>query len=208
MDEQIRKSWENFLNPEVLRPNLIMASLYIAAFEMLKDTIVERIRDFYITGFDKSIEKDGGWLVDPRYQSDVLSRNRSPVYASLDWLKESGAVDDQDIATFERTKECRNELVHRIFRMLSDGLPADLPERFADIIALLDKIERWWIVNVEIPVNPDFDHQQIDEARIMPGRIMGLRALLDIALGSERESKFYINEFLKHTSSQESDPIN
>lgn len=92
--------------------------------------------------------------------------------------------------------------------MLSDGLPADLPERFADIIALLDKIERWWIVNVEIPVNPDFDHQQIDEARIMPGRIMGLRALLDIALGSERESKFYINEFLKHTSSQESDPIN
>lgn len=60
MDEQIRKSWENFLNPEVLRPNLIMASLYIAAFEMLKDTIVERIRDFYITGFDKSIEKDGG----------------------------------------------------------------------------------------------------------------------------------------------------
>src|SRR5258708_18308652 len=104
MDGKVRNSWESLLNPDVLRPNLIMAALYIAAFEVLKSTIIERIRDFYVTGFDKSVEKDGGRLVDPKYQTEVLSRNRSPVYACLDWLKESQAVDDQDIAAFERAK--------------------------------------------------------------------------------------------------------
>jgi hypothetical protein len=208
MDETVRNSWENFLNPDILRPNLIIAALYIAAFELLKSTIVERIRDFYTTGFDKSIQKDGGWLVDPKYQSQVLSRNRSPVYASLEWLKESQAVDDQDIAAFERVKECRNDVTHRITQVLSGGLPTDLPDRFGDILALVDKIGRWWVVNVEIPTNPDFDGQEIDEEGIVPGATMGLRLLLDIALGSEDRSRFYINEFLKRTRPKGQPPIN
>lgn len=38
--------WEDFLNPDVLRPKLISASIYLAAFELLKDAIIERIEDF------------------------------------------------------------------------------------------------------------------------------------------------------------------
>jgi len=199
MDERVRNSWESFLNPDVLRPNLVMAALYIAAFELLKSEIVERIREFYITGFDSNADRDDGWLVDPMYQMQVLSRNRSKVYASLDWLKESQAIDDRDIAVFERAKTCRNDVAHRINQMLSKGLPADLPDRFADIVALVDKIARWWVVNVEIPTNPDFDGEEIDEAGIVPGSTMGLRLLIDIALGSDKESRFYINEFLRRT---------
>ena len=121
MDETVRNSWEKFLDPDVLRSNLIMASVYIAAFETLKATIVEQIRSFYVTGFDTSVQKDGGGLFDPDYQTQVLSRNRGPVYASLDWLKESKTIDDQDIAAFERAKACRNEIAHRINQMLSGG---------------------------------------------------------------------------------------
>ncbi len=199
MDEKVKNSWESFLNPDVLRPNLIIAALYIAAFELLKSEIVERIKGFYVTGFDNNVEKDDGWIVDSEYQTQVLSRNRSKVYASLDWLKESQAIDDRDITVFERAKKCRNDVAHRINQMLSKGLPTDLPGCFADIAALVDKIGRWWIVNVEIPTNPDFDGEEIDEAGIVPGSTMGLRLLIDIALGSEKESRFYINEFLKRT---------
>jgi hypothetical protein len=39
------RSWDHFLNPEILRPKLISVSLYLTAFEMLKQSIVERIRD-------------------------------------------------------------------------------------------------------------------------------------------------------------------
>jgi hypothetical protein len=61
---------EDFFNPEILRPKLIVASIYITAFELLKSTIVERIRSFYTLG---GLDKD-----DPEYKSKVLTRNRSP----------------------------------------------------------------------------------------------------------------------------------
>jgi hypothetical protein len=87
-------SWESFLNPETLRPNLIAASIYISTFEILKTTIVDRIKDFFTNGFDEN-----GWRVSPEYQCDVLSKNRSAVYASLAWLNERDAIDDSDLAT-------------------------------------------------------------------------------------------------------------
>jgi len=80
---------EDFLNPEIVRPKLIVASVYIAAYEVLKSTIVQRIKSFYTLG---GIYKEDH----PKYQSEVLSRNRSPVYASLDWLRESHAIDDNE----------------------------------------------------------------------------------------------------------------
>lgn len=60
MNEHIRQSWERFLNPETLRSNLIVASIFLAAYEILRQSIIERIRDFYIKGFDSS-----GFTVDP-----------------------------------------------------------------------------------------------------------------------------------------------
>jgi len=47
-------SWTKFLNPESLQSNLILASSFIASYETLKDSIVERIKDFYTHGWDES----------------------------------------------------------------------------------------------------------------------------------------------------------
>lgn len=192
MHEKVRRSWQGWLNPDVLRPSLITASLYIAAFEILKNTIIDEIKGFYTSGFDQN-----GWRVDPKYQSDVLARNPSPVYASLDWLKESNAIGDDDLAAFERVKEFRNRLAHGLTTMLGNGLPPELLERFTEIVSLVDKISRWWIVNVDIPTNPDLDVEEIDEKGIIPGPILGLRLMLDVALGSDKESRFYMEEFNK-----------
>jgi hypothetical protein len=41
MDNNNQAKWERFLDPGVLRPNLILAPLYIAAFEILKNSIIE-----------------------------------------------------------------------------------------------------------------------------------------------------------------------
>jgi hypothetical protein len=40
-----------------------------------------------------------------------------------------------------------------------EGLPADFEECSSDMVALLRKIEVWWIPNVEIPTNPDFEEK-------------------------------------------------
>ena len=61
METKVQQTWEDFLNPDVIRPVLISASIYIAGFEALKDAMVERIRDFFCCGFDES-----GDQIDPR----------------------------------------------------------------------------------------------------------------------------------------------
>jgi len=54
MNKKNEVSWERFLNPDSLKTNLILSSLFITIFEMLKDSIISPIKDFYTDGF-----KDG-----------------------------------------------------------------------------------------------------------------------------------------------------
>ncbi len=83
-----------------------------------------------------------GVILNPEYKEAVLTRNRSPVYASLDWLREAGAITDADIRAFDRAKEYRNLLAHELTRLLMEGLPQDFSERFKDMVMLLGKIEK------------------------------------------------------------------
>lgn len=109
-----------------------------------------------------------------------------------------GAVDDTDIAAFEHVEVCRNHLAHRLLRVLgNDGMPPDLPDRFQEMVGLLRKIEIWWIREVDVPTNPNVADKDIDEAQIIPGPLIGLQLLCDIALGSEEQSRVYYDEMRK-----------
>ena len=181
------------MDPDILRPRLIRAGIYIAGYEALKDAIIDRIREFFTTGFDAS-----GFKIDPKYDSDVLSRNKNVLLASLDWLEEMRVIDNADIEAFNRVKSCRNMLAHRLLTAIgADGMPVDLEQCFHAMIALLKKIEVWWIKEVEIPTIDDFDGQKIDEGEIMPGRLISLQLLRDIALGDEENSRSYLDDFRK-----------
>ncbi|HUO07339.1 MAG TPA: hypothetical protein VM008_03495 [Phycisphaerae bacterium] len=193
MDLKAKQMWEDFLNPEVLRFRLAISSIYIVTFEALKDSITDHIKTFFWTGFE-----DGKEVLDQKYESDVLSRNRSPVHASLEWLQERKAIDDKDIESFVRVKDCRNKLAHGLLKVVTkDGIPSDFEERFQEMVALMKKIDHWWIINFEIPINSDFDGKEIDEEQIMSGRLMSLLVLYDIALGSPEKSSYYHDEFRK-----------
>jgi hypothetical protein len=186
-------SWGEFLNPEVMRPRLIAASLYIAAFESLKDAIVSRPRSFYSEGFDESGEQVG-----PRYATEVLSRNRSTVHASLQWLRDQGAVSEDDISAFMRAKELRNLLAHDLLKKLErETLLPDVELGFRSLLELLRKVEVWWIANVEVPMNPDFDSIEVAEHDILPGSVAGLHMLIHIALGDEAVSRAYYDGYLQ-----------
>jgi|WetSurMetagenome_2_1015567.scaffolds.fasta_scaffold391660_1 hypothetical protein len=195
MTNSYQEQWENFLTPELLRTNLISASIYITAFEIMKDSIIKRVQDFYMfTNFGLE-EKDVIAL--PQYQNDVIKKHTSLIYASLDWLKEENAIDENDIIVFNDVKITRNILAHEFPRLLIEGLPAEFQERFHDLVALLNKVEKWWVTNFEIPTNPDFDGKKIDEERVIPGPILHLQILLDVALGSEESAKQYLDKIKK-----------
>lgn len=193
-----RDKWEAFLDPNVLRGKLISASIYIAAYEMLKESIVGRIRDFYSAGFTQE-----GPTTAPEYEREVLSLNRSQLYASLTWLRDNHVIVDTDLAQFETVKAWRNRVAHEMSSHITGSLDPGYLEQLPVLAALLKKIETWWIVNVEIQINPDMDGREIDESGIVPGPSISLQLMIDVALGDPEQSRFYIDEFRKRWRSDE-----
>lgn len=173
------ESWVRFLDPDVLRPSLLSATMFITAFELLKDCIVDRVRDFYTLGWgDKT-------ATSPEYEQAVLVRDkkRRALPASLDWLREHQAIDETDLEIFTRLANIRNQLAHELFSVVTGQAASEYESQFTALIALLRKVEVWWIVNVEIPTNPDWDGQEINEAVITPGALISLQMLIDVASG-------------------------
>jgi hypothetical protein len=172
--------WERFLDPEVVRPSLFLATMFIATFEILKNSVIDRIRDFYTNGFDQT-----GPIVGPDYKRTVVSRNESILRASLDWLREHDVIDHRDLETFERLKKVRDQLAHRLFDVVTGQTESDHEVQFEVLVELLRKIEVWWVVNVEISTDPEYDDgQEIDVAGIVPEAILLLQMLIQVATGN------------------------
>ena len=50
-------------------------------------------------------------------------------------------------------------------------------------MGLLNKIEKWWIINVEVATDPDWDGEELDEAGVVPGPSWMMDMLAQVALG-------------------------
>jgi hypothetical protein len=127
------ENWEHLLTPSIMQEKLMSASLYITGFELLKDSIIGRIRTFFMVDFD--IVDDG----DEKYETSVLNRNKSVLYASLNWLFENGAIDENDLKLFERVKTTRNSLAHELPSLVMGNADFKIIERFEELVKLLKK---------------------------------------------------------------------
>lgn len=101
------ESWLKFLNPELLRTNLIAASLYLSACETLRSTIIDQVRSFFVTGFSGTDE-----TVSSEYTLKVITLHKSLLKASTFWLRQMGAIDDNDVQTLDAFRRDRNEIAH------------------------------------------------------------------------------------------------
>lgn len=178
--------WEQLLTPAVMQERLVSASLFVTAYELLKESIVGRLRSFYMAGFDMD-----GEIIDEKYKTDILSRNKSHLYASLDWLMENNVIDQTDLQKFERLKKTRNSIAHELPLLVLNGADFQIIERFHELVELLKKIEVWWVINLEIPTNPDFDGKEIDEEGIVPSSLLMIQIMLDVLTGNEELLNHY-----------------
>lgn len=186
--QKAKEKWKNFLNPAILKPSLIIYSIFITVFEILKQQVVERIKYFYVDGFigDKLI-------INENYNKEVLSRHKKTLYASLDWHLEKGIISKEDIELFHELRKQRNKLAHEMTTVIFEGNNDSIIVNLERMINLLKKIELWWIVNVEIPTDPNIntDIDDMDIEHIIPGSIMIIQLLLEIALNEGEEAKKY-----------------
>ena len=67
--------------------------------------------------------------------------------------------------------------------------------KFRDLVELLTKIEKWWLINFEASIDPEILPKGSDTDNVIPGAIWSLQLMLDIALGNEPEEGYYYNAF-------------
>jgi len=165
------KDWDKFLNTEEIKSNLVRASLYLFSYELLKNTIVDKIKDLYNIGFENDT-----LIYSEDYHEKVLNRKingKQHIFlSSLYWLEENGAITKDDIEVIGSIREMRDKVAHQIDKLLTDSdfnLGTNLEKK---IFNYIEKIERWWIREVEIPTNPDFDGKEIPDEEIISGKVI------------------------------------
>ena len=193
-DTDVVQQWTNFMDPDRLKPNLELIALYITLYEMLEDTIINKPRDFYsvVDVLDeKGYNADVLSLYDPGC-CPLIRKGNKVLISSLLWWRKFEAMTDGDIKAFSKCKIRRNELTHEMFSSLAKGLDETFMEDFYKMYTLFCKIERWWILEIEIPTNPDFDDKDpadIDEDGVISGNMIVLSMVLDIVTSGS--NKYY-----------------
>lgn len=201
MQNTAQRSLEKFLNPEMLRGNLIAVSIFITSYEILKNSIVDQIRSFYTHGFDQN-----GPIVSDTYKSEVLVLDPKArlLPASIAWLRARDVIDTNDERIIESLTLHRNELAHQLPEFLSNGDRDVELARLKDLVALVTKIDRWWVMNVELQLQDEIDPTTVDSEGIMSGHMVFLHLLLTTASGGDSNQLY--EEFLKQTGRARTSP--
>lgn len=189
-------AWEAFLNPELVRTKLISAGLFLIGHEMLLESVKRHPRSF----FSDTWTVDGP-QVGEKYRQKILAldpKGKDDAFrGSIAWLRKMEAISGEDEAAIKVLNDVRNEVAHEMMAMLSGAEPLHLASHFTTLMALIQKIEKWWILNVEIGANPDFDGVEIDEDGIVSGPSWAMQLLAKVALGEDYEAWEFHQEFVR-----------
>src|SRR5205807_409125 len=135
-----------------------------------------------------------------KYKTAVLAEDKSPFRTSMLWFKEADVVDDADLALADRGRQHRNEIAHNLPAYVAKVSHSVDMTLLGDLCKLLNKIDVWWIRNVEIPTNPDFDEQDVDaipDSEIHSGNMLFLSMLLGIATGDDADANKLYRGFVE-----------
>ena len=181
------------LNPDMLKEKLILISLFVAVYENFKSTIVENVRYFYWSGLENG--KEQFKYYEEKVLNKVATQKNKQIKATIQWLKEAGAITDNDEEDFIDITKMRNMLVHNMSVTLFEGLPENVEELFFLMLQHFEKLTKWWICEIEIPTNSDIVLEQnmtICWDEVTSSNLEFLKMMTDIAINStEKYQEFY-----------------
>jgi len=167
--EKHLKDLEKFFDTDGVKRSLIKISLYLFFYEMLRNSVVDKIRDFYDIGWDR----EKGDIISKTYTDKIVNRKidgkQNIFLSSLYWLEENGAITKDEVTEITSIREFRNDVAHRVDKILFDSefnIDANQENR---VLELIKKLEMWWIREVEIPTY-DLDNNEIPDSEIIPGK--------------------------------------
>jgi hypothetical protein len=104
------------LNPDAVKSNLILSSLYLTAYELLKDAIIENIRGFFPFEY-----KDGKAVLDEQYKDQVVRVHKDLMNASCLWLQRNGVITEGEVEEIKNIRKHRNQIAHELPKLLGDA---------------------------------------------------------------------------------------
>ncbi|MFH1421717.1 MAG: hypothetical protein ABIH42_03255, partial [Planctomycetota bacterium] len=157
----------------------IRASIFLATYELLKALIVNQPKDFF-----SAPQKD-------RYKQEVLDLyTKDQFQASCLWFMKQNAISQDDIAEIDKIRKHRNDIAHELPMYLIDSNFQVNIGLFESIKTLITTIDRWWSRNIVIPLDPNYDGQDlslIKDKDIYSGNMMFMDIISKIIEGKENE---------------------
>ena len=135
--------------------------------------------------------------VSEAYKTEVLSKSKYLDEATLHWFKESEAISDADIEQYHRIRKYRNDLTHNMIEYLTLHDKKFDKNILNDLIGLYSKIEKWWFKYFELSIQPEILPDGIDPEEVIPGPMLTIQLMLEIALEAEPTKGFYYKKFMK-----------
>jgi len=160
MDKKRRNfDWDSFQSGEVMRTRVLLMSIFIAVYEHLKESIISQARSLYTLG-DK---------ISTDYSKEVLCHDKKPDYSTLIWMKQNGALGDEEIKLYKNLTKLRNESVHEYVHMLTDKQfpQTEILKGLRKVIDILKMIDYWFFIQ-----SPEFAIMQAE------GNFEGMTAVL------------------------------
>ena len=190
-------NWKNILDEDILKTNINFVAVFVMNYECLKEFVIERIRDFYSEHF----YMDGDRIVceeSSTYKEKVRVLDKNLENASLKWFIYAGAITQEDYDTYQNIRRRRNDITHELLKNLNVGFCEEDAQLFADMLRIYNKLDNWWINEIEIPTSADDIPEDYDRDGVCGGQALMLSIINEIVFGNAGDKyKELLNELMK-----------
>lgn len=178
--------FENILDKNSLRGNIIISSLFVLLFEALKDFIIDRPRSLYC--IDTFEMKDGKFIYkeNEKYKQKVRALDKKIFQASVRWFQNHDALTANDVSVIFKAEQRRNVFVHEIMKVLTEGCTDEDASLFSDLVSIYRKLDSWWIFNVEFDPDDVQNPEDVTQDTCYSLSAVLLQIIKDIALGNDQ----------------------
>ena len=191
-------NWKNILDENILKFNINFAAIFVMNYECLKEFVIEQIRDFY----SERIYMDDDRIVceeSDAYEEKVRKLDKNLENASLKWFMDAGAITRDDYDTYQKIRRRRNDITHELLKNLNVGFVEEDAQLFADMQRIYNKLDKWWINEIEIPTSAGDIPEDYDRDGVCGGQAIMLSIINEIVFGNEGDTyKEILNELMKN----------
>jgi hypothetical protein len=179
-----KRDAQKIVTPDVLKRNLTNASLLLTAFELMKYSLIDKVKGFFEVDKEHLPESSNEHKIEMEIIRKKLPKEMQshPVLIYAAWHKENEALTESDFDTILGIWKYRNKIAHELIDFLvNSDLEVNVKYLF-EIRDIIEKADVWWIKEVELPINPDFDQAKAKDLNVRSGRMIILDHLISVAL--------------------------